>query len=48
MSSLELELDGLRRRYGTVTALDGLTFGVPAGQVFGFLGPNGAGKTTAM
>ena len=48
MTSPELELDGLRRRYGTVTALDGLTFGVPAGQVFGFLGPNGAGKTTAM
>jgi ABC-2 type transport system ATP-binding protein len=44
MTSTELELDGLRRRYGTVTALDGLTFGVPAGQVFGFLGPNGAGK----
>ena len=48
MSSLELVLDGLRRRYGTVTALDGLSFGVPAGQVFGFLGPNGAGKTTTM
>ncbi len=45
---MELELDGLRRRYGTVTALDGLTFDVPAGQVFGFLGPNGAGKTTTM
>src|SRR5579859_604391 len=48
MTSPELELDGLRRQYGAVTALDGLTFGVPAGQVFGFLGPNGAGKTTAM
>jgi ABC-2 type transport system ATP-binding protein len=48
MAALELEIDGLRRTYGTVTALDGLTFGVPAGQVFGFLGPNGAGKTTAM
>src|SRR6266704_6519302 len=48
MTSMELELDGLRRRYGTVTALDGLTFGVPPGQVFGFLGPNGAGKTTTM
>ena len=48
MTSPELELDGLRRRYGAVTALDGLTFGVPAGQVFGFLGPNGAGKTTTM
>jgi ABC-2 type transport system ATP-binding protein len=48
MTSMKLEIDGLRRRYGTVTALDGLTFGVPAGQVFGFLGPNGAGKTTTM
>jgi ABC-2 type transport system ATP-binding protein len=48
MTSMELEIDGLRRRYGTVTALDGLTFDVPAGQVFGFLGPNGAGKTTTM
>jgi ABC-2 type transport system ATP-binding protein len=48
MTSVELEIDGLRRRYGTVTALDGLTFSVPAGQVFGFLGPNGAGKTTTM
>src|SRR3984957_16813803 len=48
MASLELVLDGLRRTYGTVTALDGLSFGVPAGQVFGFLGPNGAGKTTTM
>ncbi len=47
-SELELELDGLQRRYGSVTALDGLSFGVPAGQVFGFLGPNGAGKTTTM
>jgi ABC-2 type transport system ATP-binding protein len=48
MIPLELEIDGLRRRYGTVTALDELTFDVPAGQVFGFLGPNGAGKTTTM
>jgi len=43
-----LELDGLTRQYGSVTALDGLSFSVPAGQVVGFLGPNGAGKTTAM
>ncbi len=43
-----LDIDGLCRRFGTVTALDYLTFQVPAGQVVGFLGPNGAGKTTTM
>jgi ABC-2 type transport system ATP-binding protein len=43
-----LELDDLHRRYGDVAALDGMTFSVPAGKMFGFLGPNGAGKTTAM
>ena len=43
-----LELDGLCRRFGTVTALDDLSFSVPSGQVVGFLGPNGAGKTTTM
>jgi ABC-2 type transport system ATP-binding protein len=43
-----LELDGLNRRFGNVTALDNLSFSVPAGTVMGFLGPNGAGKTTTM
>ena len=43
-----LDFDGLSRRFGTVTALDKLSFSVPSGQVVGFLGPNGAGKTTAM
>jgi ABC-2 type transport system ATP-binding protein len=43
-----LQLDGLTRHFGTLTALDGLSFSVPAGQVVGFLGPNGAGKTTTM
>ena len=43
-----LEIDGLTRRYGSIVALDGLSFSVQAGQVVGFLGPNGAGKTTTM
>ena len=43
-----LELDGLTRRFGAVTALDGLSFTVRPGQLFGFVGSNGAGKTTAM
>lgn len=43
-----LQLEGLSRRYGPVTALDDLSFDVPSGRVVGFLGPNGAGKTTTM
>lgn len=43
-----LEVMNLEKRYGRVTALDGLTLDVPRGAIFGFLGPNGAGKTTAI
>jgi ABC-2 type transport system ATP-binding protein len=43
-----LRLSGLTRRFGSLTALDALSFSVPPGQVVGFLGPNGAGKTTTM
>jgi ABC-2 type transport system ATP-binding protein len=43
-----LELRDLSKRYGNVVALDGLSFAVEPGQMFGFVGPNGAGKTTAM
>jgi ABC-2 type transport system ATP-binding protein len=43
-----LEVDGLEKRFGDRVALDGVTFGVPRGQVYGFVGTNGAGKTTTM
>ena len=39
---------GLRKRYGSLTAVDGIDFDVARGECFGFLGPNGAGKTTTM
>jgi ABC-2 type transport system ATP-binding protein len=43
-----IEVTGLRKRYGSVLALDGMTFTVAPGQVTGFVGPNGAGKSTTM
>ncbi len=43
-----LEIEGLTKRFGTLTAVDDISFGVERGEVLGFLGPNGAGKTTAM
>jgi ABC-2 type transport system ATP-binding protein len=43
-----IEVTGLRKRYGSVLALDGMTFTVTPGQVTGFVGPNGAGKSTTM
>ena len=38
----------LHKRYGSLTAVDGVSFDVAAGEVFGILGPNGAGKTTTL
>jgi ABC-2 type transport system ATP-binding protein len=43
-----IEINGLRKRFGSTVALDGMTFAVQPGQVTGFVGPNGAGKSTTM
>ncbi len=43
-----IAVDGLRKRFGSAQALDGVTFSVQPGQVTGFVGPNGAGKSTTM
>ena len=43
-----IEVDGLCKNYGPLRAVDGVTFTVQSGEVFGILGPNGAGKTTTV
>lgn len=43
-----ISIDRLTKRFGSITAVDNLSFDVPPGQVTGFLGPNGAGKTTTL
>lgn len=43
-----IETHELTKRYGKLTAVDGISFAVESGQVFGFLGPNGSGKTTTI
>jgi daunorubicin resistance ABC transporter ATP-binding subunit len=48
MSEKAIVVQGLRKRFGEVIALDGIDFDVERGTVFGLLGPNGAGKTTAV
>jgi ABC-2 type transport system ATP-binding protein len=43
-----IEVDGLRKRYRGTTAVDGISFSVERGEIFGIVGPNGAGKTTTV
>jgi ABC-2 type transport system ATP-binding protein len=45
---LAVDVRGLRKRYGNVTAVDGIDLGIRRGEVFGLLGPNGAGKSTTV
>jgi len=48
MPEMAIEVEGLRRDYGSIRAVDSISFSVQAGEIFGFLGPNGAGKTTTV
>ncbi|MET7740057.1 ABC transporter ATP-binding protein [Streptomyces sp. NPDC005385] len=45
---LAVDVRGLRKQYGDVTAVDGIDLGIRRGEVFGLLGPNGAGKSTTV
>jgi ABC-2 type transport system ATP-binding protein len=48
MTQAAISLRGLTRRFGNLTAVDGLTFDVAPGELFGLVGPDGAGKTTTL
>src|SRR5687767_8536847 len=48
MTDSTIVVDGLRKRFGSRLALDGMSFTVRPGEVTGFVGPNGAGKSTTM
>ncbi|MBI4258841.1 MAG: ABC transporter ATP-binding protein [Thaumarchaeota archaeon] len=48
MSNVVIEVSDLAKRYGSLNAVDGISFDVKANEIFAFLGPNGAGKTTTI
>ncbi|MCX6762173.1 MAG: ATP-binding cassette domain-containing protein, partial [Candidatus Moranbacteria bacterium] len=43
-----IEVKNLTKKFDNITAVDGISFGVQKGEIFGFLGPNGAGKSTTI
>src|SRR6056297_2918701 len=46
--AIMIEFRNVSKRYGTIRALDSVSFTVERGEVFGYIGPNGAGKTTSI
>ena len=48
MNTSVLSIQNLAKQYGSIKALDGISYDVPKGCVFGILGPNGSGKTTTL
>jgi len=48
MGDAIIKVENLLKRFGDLTAVDGIDFSVPPGEIFGFLGPNGAGKSTTI
>ena len=48
MTRIAVDVRNLRKQYGEVLAIAGVTFGITAGEIFGLIGPNGAGKTTIV